>query len=131
MWLSGFTLVLLFFLMPETSSANILYRRTRRLRKQTGNDKLRCEPELIGETMTGKELALMVLVRPFTLSFMEPICFFLNVYIALVYALIYMWFERYVQSGPLHPHRASLSFFSLSQYPTPLMQSHPASPSSS
>ena len=95
MWLSGGTLIVLFFFMPETSSANILYRRTRRLRKQTGNDKLRCEPELIGETMTGKEIALMVLVRPFTLSVMEPICFFLNIYIALVYAILYLWFESF------------------------------------
>jgi MFS transporter, DHA1 family, multidrug resistance protein len=95
MWLSGGTLVVLFFFMPETSSANILYRRTQRLRKQTGNDKLKCEPELIGETMTGKDIALMILVRPFTLSFMEPICFFLNMYIALIYALIYLWFESF------------------------------------
>lgn len=36
MWLSGFALVLFFFFLPETSSANILYRRTRRLRKITG-----------------------------------------------------------------------------------------------
>ncbi len=95
MWLSGGTLIVLFFFMPETSSANILYRRARRLRKQTGNDKLRCEPELIGETMTGKEIALMVLVRPFTLSVTEPICFALNLYIALVYALLYLWFESF------------------------------------
>ena len=95
MWLSGFALVVLFFALPETSSANILYRRTRRLRKLTGNDKLICEPELIGETMTGKEIALMVLVRPFTLSFLEPICFALNMYIALIYGLLYIWFESF------------------------------------
>lgn len=51
MWLSGFCLVFIFFLLPETSSANILYRRTRRLRKLTGNDKLKCEPELASEHM--------------------------------------------------------------------------------
>jgi MFS transporter, DHA1 family, multidrug resistance protein len=95
MWLSGGTLIVLFFLMPETSSANILYRRTQRLRKQTGNTKLKCEPELIGESMTGKDIALMVLIRPFTLTFTEPICFFLNLYIALIYALMYMWFESF------------------------------------
>ena len=81
--------------MPETSSANILYRRTRRLRKLTGNDKLICEPELIGETMTGNEIVMMALVRPFTLSFFEPICFALNMYIALIYGLLYIWFESF------------------------------------
>ncbi|KIW18649.1 hypothetical protein PV08_02938 [Exophiala spinifera] len=95
MWLSGFTLVLLFFLLPETSSANILYRRTMRLRRLTGNDKLICEPQLLGEQMTGKEIAMMILVRPFTLSFTEPMVFLLNLYIALIYGLLYIWFESF------------------------------------
>ena len=49
MWLSGFCLVFLFFFFPETSANNILVRRTRRLRKITGDDKLKCEPELMSE----------------------------------------------------------------------------------
>lgn len=72
MWLSGFCLVFLFFFMPETSANNILVRRTRRLRKVTGDDKLKCEPELMSEEMTGKDVVMMSLVRPFTLNFMEP-----------------------------------------------------------
>ncbi|KAK5192446.1 GTPase-activating protein [Exophiala xenobiotica] len=95
MWLSGFTLVVLFFLLPETSSANILYRRTMRLRRLTGNDKLICEPQLMGEQMTGREIAMMILVRPFQLSFTEPMVFLLNLYIALVYGLLYIWFESF------------------------------------
>jgi DHA1 family multidrug resistance protein-like MFS transporter len=58
MWVSGFCLVFLFFFLPETSSTNILYRRTRRLRKITGNEKLTCEPELMAEQMTGKDLSI-------------------------------------------------------------------------
>lgn len=95
MWLSGFCFVLLFFFLPETSSSNILYRRTRRLRKLTGNDKLICEPELIGEQMTGREIAMMTLVRPITLSFSEPMVFLLNLYIALIYGIQYIWFESF------------------------------------
>lgn len=56
MWLSGFTLVLLIFFLPETSSTNILFRRTRRLRKLTGIESLRCEPEIMSEQMTGKDV---------------------------------------------------------------------------
>ncbi|KAJ8608655.1 hypothetical protein MRB53_039539 [Persea americana] len=52
-WLSGFAWVFLFFFLPETSANNILYRRTRRLRKLTGNDKLKCAPEIMAEGMTG------------------------------------------------------------------------------
>jgi DHA1 family multidrug resistance protein-like MFS transporter len=65
MWLSGFCLVFLFLFMPETSANNILVRRTKRLRKITGDTKLICEPELISEQMTGKDIVIMMLVRPF------------------------------------------------------------------
>lgn len=83
-WLSGFATVFIFFFLPETSSANILYRKTRRLRKLTGNDKLRCEPELMSEQMTGKDIVMMTLVRPFTLSFREPMVLLLNLYSTLL-----------------------------------------------
>ncbi|KAJ9647931.1 GTPase-activating protein [Coniosporium tulheliwenetii] len=96
MWLSGFILVLLFSFLPETSANNILYRRTRRLRKLTGNDKLRCEPEFMAEQMTGREIVQIALIRPFILSFTEPIVLALNLYIALVYDLLYIWFESFV-----------------------------------
>ncbi|KAK8055208.1 hypothetical protein PG993_000435 [Apiospora rasikravindrae] len=95
MWLSGATLILLIFFLPETSSANILYRRARRLRKLTGNDKLICEPELVGQEMTGKDVVSMILIRPFSLLFTEPIVFALDLYIALIYGLLYIWFESF------------------------------------
>ena len=95
LWLSGFTLVLLVFLLPETSSANILYRRSRRLRVLTGNERIRCQPEIEAEHMTGKEVAMIALVRPFTLNFTEPMVFLLNLYIALIYGLLYVWFESF------------------------------------
>ena len=57
MWLSGFTLALLIFLLPETSSTNILYRRARRLRKLTGIESLKCQPEIEAEEMTGKDVS--------------------------------------------------------------------------
>lgn len=95
MWLSGFALIFLFFLLPETSANNILYRKCRRLRKLTGNDKLTCEPELMSQEMTGKDIAMISFVLPFKLSFMEPMVFFPNLYIALVYGLLYVWFESF------------------------------------
>ncbi|KAK9775980.1 putative Major facilitator superfamily (MFS) profile domain-containing protein [Seiridium cardinale] len=95
MWLSGGTLAFLIFFLPETSSANILYRRARRLRKLTGNDKLICEPELQSQEMTSKDILQMTLVRPFTLLFAEPIVLALDLYIALIYGLLYIWFESF------------------------------------
>lgn len=95
MWLSGACLVFLTLFLPETSSSNILYRRTARYRKLTGNQNLKCHPELEAEGMTGGEIAQMTLIRPFTLTFTEPIVFLLNLYIALIYALLYLWFESF------------------------------------
>ncbi|KAK1719501.1 multidrug resistance protein [Colletotrichum acutatum] len=93
MWLSGFAFVLLFFCLPETSANNILYRRVKRLRKLTGNNKLVSESELIAEEMTPRDIMMMSLVRPFTLNFTEPMVFLLSLYIALIYGLLYIWSE--------------------------------------
>ena len=86
---------MLLFVLPETSSANILYRRARRLRKVAGNERLKAAPEIASEAMTRNEIIQMTLVRPFTLSFTEPMVFLLNLYIALIYGLLYIWFESF------------------------------------
>lgn len=93
MWLSGGCLVLLVFFLPETSSTNILFRRARRLRKLTGNSNLISEPELMGESITGKDVVMMIMVKPFTLFITEPIILALNMYTALLYGVLYIWFE--------------------------------------
>ena len=94
-WLGGFTFILLFFFFPETSSSNILYRRAVRLRKATGDERLKSMSEIEGESMSGREIATIMLVRPFTLNFQEPIVLLLNLYIGLIYAIFYLWFESF------------------------------------
>ena len=37
---------------------------------------------------------LIALIRPITLN-LEPIVFLLNLYIALIYGLLYIWFESF------------------------------------
>jgi DHA1 family multidrug resistance protein-like MFS transporter len=46
LWISGFALVLLFFLLPETFAPNILSRRARRIRRITGDQKYASEAEI-------------------------------------------------------------------------------------
>ena len=89
MWLSGGTLVLLLFLMPETNPTNILYRRSRRLRFLTGNKTLRSEQDLLGGQFSWRETMNRVLIRPFVLAFTEPILFVLNTYIAFLISLLF------------------------------------------
>lgn len=92
---SGGALILLFFTLPETSSTNILVRRAKRLRKLTGNDELRSAGEVAQAQMTGREVAMMTLVRPFLLTAVEPMVFLLNLQIGLVYAILYAWLEAF------------------------------------
>ncbi|KAL1791827.1 hypothetical protein ACET3X_009578 [Alternaria dauci] len=95
MWLSGFCWVFLFFFLPETSAPNILHRRTRRLKKLTGDDRLTCEADMMSQEMSAKDVVNMSLLKPITLNFTEPIVFLLNLYIALIYGLLYIWFESF------------------------------------
>lgn len=37
----------------------------------------------------------MSIVRPIALNFLEPMVFLLNLYIALVYGLLYIWFGSF------------------------------------
>ncbi|KZV67254.1 benomyl/methotrexate resistance protein [Peniophora sp. CONT] len=95
MWLSGAALVLLFFFFPETSPDNILYRRAQRLRKATGHKNLRAQSEIDAAQTTDRERLVEALIIPISLNFYEPIVLVLNVYIGLIYALLYLWFESF------------------------------------
>lgn len=82
------------FLMPETNPANILYWRTRRLRKATGERRLKNQSEIDAAEHTARD-HLIVLGRAFTLTLFESIVFLLDLCIALLYGLLYMWFESF------------------------------------
>lgn len=54
MWVSGVTLVLLFFFLPETYAPNILARRARRVRKITGDSSCMTQAEIELQDVTYK-----------------------------------------------------------------------------
>ena len=93
-WLNAFVLVLLFFCLPETSAASILYKRAKRLRKATGDHRLRSQSEIDAAHHTIKD-HLIILGRAFTLTFSEPIVFSLDLYTALLYGILFLWFESF------------------------------------
>lgn len=45
--------------------------------------------------MTTKELAIDTLWRPIEISIVEPVVLLLNIYIALVYSVLYLWFKAF------------------------------------
>lgn len=94
-WLNAFVCVLLFFCLPETSAAAILFKRTRRLRKAFDDPTLVCEADIESEQISKNDLLKMIFVLPFKLSFTEPILLATNLYLGLVYAILYCWFEAF------------------------------------
>lgn len=93
-WLCALVAILLFFLLPETSAANILYRRAKRLRELTGDNRFRSQSEIDAAHHTVKDY-LLILGRAFTLTFSEPIVFFMDLYSALLYGVLFLWFESF------------------------------------
>jgi MFS transporter, DHA1 family, multidrug resistance protein len=92
--MGALTLVVLFFLMPETSAATILYRRAKRLRKTTGDDRWRSQSEIDSADYQLRD-HLAILGRAFTLTFFEPVVFLLDLYTALLYGVLFTWFESF------------------------------------
>ncbi|KAH8927002.1 MFS general substrate transporter [Atractiella rhizophila] len=92
--ISGFALIVLSFILPETNAATILLKRAERLRKITGNNNLRSKSEIDQANTTTKDVLYEALVRPFQLA-LEPAVLFINVYIALAYSIFYLWFEAF------------------------------------
>lgn len=93
--ISGVCLITLAWLLPETYESTLLTRKAKRLRKVTGNENIKSQAELDNEKMTMKELAIETLYRPFEVTIIEPVVLLINVFIALVYSIMYLWFEAF------------------------------------
>ena len=91
--MSGPVFILMFFAMPETSSANILLRRAKRLRALTGNKNLKAQSEIDQGNMTFRAVLLDAVVKPLEISVKDPAVMFTNLYTSLIYGIYYSFFE--------------------------------------
>lgn len=88
--LSGTVWFLITFTVPETYAPTLLARRAKKLRATTGDDKFVTEADLDLRPLF--ERLRLFLIRPFQLLFLEPIVFFISVYMSVLYGLLYMFF---------------------------------------
>ncbi|CAK4032503.1 MFS-type transporter [Lecanosticta acicola] len=88
--LSGFCYILITFTVPETYAPTILARRAKKMRKEQKSDRFVTEADL--EMRPLGERLRVFLIRPFQLLFLEPIVFFISVYMSVLYGLLYMFF---------------------------------------
>uniref|UniRef100_A0A8H7K296 Major facilitator superfamily (MFS) profile domain-containing protein n=1 Tax=Bionectria ochroleuca TaxID=29856 RepID=A0A8H7K296_BIOOC len=79
--------------MPETSSATILLRRARRLRKLTGNERLQSQSEIDQRHMKASDIVFSALIRPMEIMLKDPSIFFVNLYTGYFYGVFYTFFE--------------------------------------
>lgn len=92
---SGASLAVLSWLLPESYGKTILYRKAERLRALTGNHDIVSEGHIENARMTSRELLVDTLWRPFEIIIFEPVVLLINVYIGLLYSIMYLWFEAF------------------------------------
>ncbi|PIA91665.1 Caffeine resistance protein 5 [Cercospora beticola] len=95
LWLSGPVFIGMLFFLPETSTANLLLRRAQRLRKLTGDSRLKAQSEIDQANSKPRDIAFEALVRPLQLMVMDPAIAFTAVYVALCYGIYYSFFEAF------------------------------------
>ncbi|KAH8195933.1 hypothetical protein TruAng_009912 [Truncatella angustata] len=89
---SGIAVLVTGLLLPESYAYTILERKTRHLRKETGNPDLRSVLQARGSP---KELFLLSIFRPIKLMLFSPIVLLLSVYMAILYGYLYLLFTTF------------------------------------
>ncbi|KAF9883170.1 hypothetical protein FE257_003890 [Aspergillus nanangensis] len=79
--------------MPETFAPIILQRRAAKLRKETGNMNIVAPLDLVNQSF--KQKLAINLSRPFKMLFYEPITSCSSLFLALTYAIFYLYFQAY------------------------------------
>ncbi|KAL2864466.1 MFS transporter [Aspergillus lucknowensis] len=81
------------FVVPETYHPVLLQRRAARLRRETGNESLHAF--LDNHKPTFSDIVRKYLFRPVQMLLLEPILILMTIYLALVYGILYLFFEAY------------------------------------
>ncbi|KAI2627833.1 polyamine transporter 3 [Hypoxylon sp. NC1633] len=76
----------------ETYAPIILQQKAARLRKETNDERWWCRYDM---KLSKMALIKINLIRPFTFSFTEPILWFFNFWLSLVYGILYLCFVAY------------------------------------
>ncbi|OQE34936.1 hypothetical protein PENCOP_c015G08910 [Penicillium coprophilum] len=92
LWAAGICFAFLIFL-PETSGPAILHLRAKRLRALTGNPAFQSQSEIEVKNTSAMQTLYQALVIPWKINALDPAILFSTIYIGLVYAIFYSYFE--------------------------------------
>lgn len=90
---SSFFGLLALIIVPETYSPKLLQMRAARLRRETRNWALHSFLDEHEPSMS--DIVYKYLLRPFQMLAMEPILICITIYLALIYGILYLFFEAY------------------------------------
>lgn len=93
--LVGSVSIFITLFMPETYEKTLLSWKAQRLRRVTGNPNIVALGETEHSHLNTRQLAVDTLWRPFEIMATEPVVLLIDVYLALVYAISYLWFEAF------------------------------------
>ncbi|KAI5298902.1 hypothetical protein KEM55_002801, partial [Ascosphaera atra] len=91
--ISGAVLTLVILFYPESFAPVLLARRAKKMRKEQNRDDIFAPLEV--DSVSLKEMYSVTLTRPIVMLFKEPIVIITCWYMALVYAILYLFFESY------------------------------------
>jgi Major Facilitator Superfamily len=86
---AGAATIFTFSFVQESYAYILLDRKTKRLRKETGNPNLR---SALDTGRTAKELFTFSILRPCKMLFLSPIVLLLSLYVAVIYGYLYLLF---------------------------------------
>lgn len=92
-WAACPIVILMFTMLPETSTPNLLLRKAKRLRKLTGESRLMSQSEIDQAKLSPREVAIDALIKPMEITIKDPAIMFVNVYTAIIYGIYYSFFE--------------------------------------
>lgn len=88
-WASAPVLIVMFILLPETSTPTLLLQRAERLRKRTGSDRFMSQSEIDQRNMKVSAVFLDALIKPLEITIKDPAVLFVQVYTAIIYGIYY------------------------------------------
>jgi DHA1 family multidrug resistance protein-like MFS transporter len=102
LWAAGPVFLMMFLLLPETSTPNILLRRARRLRKLTGNNRLLSQSEIDQKSLRPSAIFIDAIIKPLEITVKDPAITFVNLYTAIIYGIYYSFFEVFPLVYPVY-----------------------------
>lgn len=102
LWAAGPVFLLMFLLLPETSTPNILLRRAARLRKLTGDHRLLAQSEIDQKHMKPAKILVDAVIKPLEITIKDPAILFVNLYTAIIYGIYYSFFEVFPLVYPVY-----------------------------